>query len=244
MDIKEILEDENHLEYLSRSVQVQALDGFTITRTSSKSIASPGESVNITITLYNQSGYEVSNIHITDTISEGATFKSGSVTIGGISYSGISIVNGFDVNQIIPSGNSETITYTIIMANPMIDGVFDVKIQSDLTYNVYRITYTQQSYVYTIDFPHGEMEIIKTSDKSVVISGQFITFQNIVKNTGTLEDRDVFFQDKLSNDLTFVEGSVIIDGVKYVDYNPIDGFSLDTIAGKSQKVVTFENFVN
>lgn len=228
---------------LSQKVKVQALDGFTITRTSSLSVASPGEVVNITITLYNTSGYEVSNIHITDTISEGATFQAGSVTIGGISYAGISIVSGFDVNQIIPSGNSETITYKIVMANPMIDGVFDVKIQSSLTYNVYRIAYTQESSVYTVDFPHGEMEIIKSSDKSVVTSGQFLKYQNIIKNTGTLTDNNVVFTDVIPQELTFVEGSVVIDGEKFEDYNPVDGISLGTISGKSQKIVSFETFV-
>ncbi len=240
-----ILDNLNYYGDLHKKVKIQgALEGFTISRTTSVSVASPGETVNVTITLYNQSGYEVSGIHITDTISEGATFLSGSVTIGGISYGGISIVNGFDVNQIIPSGNSETITYKIVMANPMIDGVFDVKIQSTLTYNVYRIAYDQQSEIFTVDFPHGEMQIVKTSDKSVVVSGQTLTFQNIVRNTGTLTDTNVIFRDDIPPDLTFVEGSVIIDGVSFYDYNPINGFSLDTIAGKSQKVVSFETVVN
>lgn len=243
MDIIKDIEKYNFTQ-LNGKVKVQGLDGFTVTRSASKNVASPGEIINQTITIYNNSGYEVSNIVITDTISEGATFKDRSVVIGGVSYGDANPISGFNINQIIPSGNSETITYSIVMSDPMPDKVYSVNLQSNLTYNVGRLSYSQSSDVYTIDFYHGVIEIIKTSDKSVVISGQKLKFQNIVKNTGTLTNTDVFFKDTIPNGMEFIEGSVEIDSVKYLDFDPIKGFSLDTIAGKSQKVVTFEVLID
>jgi len=222
------------------NVATQALEDFSIVRTGSEHTAAPGTVVNQTLTLYNKSQYEIDSVHVQDTISQGATFQARSVSVGGRSFPDIDPTNGFDLNEIIASGNSETITYKIVMDDPMPDAVRKVNLQSTVQFNVGKQSHTQQSNVYVVDFTHGEIEIEKTSDKSAVIKGQTLLFQNVVKNTGTLEDDDVFFIDTIPQGMTFVEKSVKIDDVSYPDYNPVDGFSLGNILGKSQKTVTFD----
>lgn len=222
------------------TIATQALEDFSIVRTGSEHTAAPGTVVNQTLTLYNKSQYEIDGVHIQDTISQGATFQAKSVYIGGRSFPDINPLNGFDLNEIIASGNSETITYKIVMDDPMPDTARKVNLQSNVQFNVGKQSHTQQSNVYVVDFTHGEIEIEKTSDKSAVIKGQTLLFQNVVKNIGTLEDTNVFFIDTIPQGMTFVEKSVKIDDVLYEDYNPSNGFSLGNISGKSQKTVTFE----
>lgn len=216
------------------------LDGLTIDRTGSKTVAEPGEEVSQTITIYNKMDYEMSNIKITDTISEGATFKARTLAIGGISYGDLDPTKGFNVNVIIPTGNSETITYTIVMEDPKPDGVRSVNLVSSVAFQLGRISYTKESSSSAVEFTHGEIDVIKTSDKTAVLKGDKILYQCVIKNTGTLVDNDVEFVDVLPIGTTFVEGSVKIDGVSFPDYNPQNGFVIGGIAGKSQKTVTFE----
>ena len=99
---------------------------------------------------------------------------------------------------------------------------------------------TQKSNETKIDIAFSEISISKTTDKSAVISGQKLVFQSVIKNIGTLEDSDVFFEDTLPQGVKFVDGSVKIDGVLYLDYDPNIGFDLGTIPAKSQKTITFE----
>lgn len=225
-------------------VEILAIeDNFIITRRGATEIVSPGDTVNQTITLYNKTDYEITGIHVKDTITSGANYYPNSLQIGGISYA-VNPLTGFDVNEIIAPGNSETITYKLILDDPLPDGVRTIDVYTTVDFKIYRTSYTKNSDVYTIETPHGDIVIDKTSDKSIVIKGQTITFQNVVRNTGTLQNTDVFFQDDIPAETSFVEGSVTIDGTSYPDYNPQDGFSLGEIDGKSRKIVTFEVVVN
>ena len=212
---------------------------FTVTRTGSKSVASSFEEVNQTITLYNNTDQEVSNISIVDTIKTGATFKPNSVQIGGISYPDLDPTEGFSLNSSISVGNSETITYTVIMDqfNPTITTSVDLVSLVNLVYGIDE--YIVNSNTYTIEFPHGEIEIENTSDKSAVIQGQTLMFQSVVKNTGTLTDTNLIFKNPIPQGTTYVDGSVTIDGAPYLDYEPHVGFPLDPIDGKSERVITF-----
>lgn len=229
------------------NVSVQSndiLDNLSIVRTGSKAVAEPGEEISQTITIYNKMDYEMSSIKITDTISSGATFKPRTVTIGGISYGDLNPTSGFNVNVIIPTGNSETITYFVVMDNPKPDGVREVSLSSTVDFQLGRISYSKVSDASKIEFTHGEIDIVKTSDKTAVVKGQKIIYQSVVKNTGTIVDNDVSFKDEIPAGTTFVAGSVKIDNVSYPDYDPTLGFTLGAIDAKSQKVVTFEALVN
>ncbi len=216
------------------------LDGVTIVRTTAKETANEGDIINQTITVNNECGYEISNVIITDTITEGGSFVSSSVVIGGVSYPYANPINGFSLNVIIPSGNSETVTYNLKIDSPVPDDVTAVRLTSNMTYNVGRLAYSQDSNTIAIDIPHGIISIAKTSDKSAVIRGQRLKFQSVVKNTGNLNDTNVFFQDNIPSGTTFIPQSVTIDDVPYPDYHPQTGFSLDTIDANTQKTVTFE----
>lgn len=234
-----ILKNQN----LENSITIQEF-GFSVTRTGSKGVADPGSTVSQTITLYNTSGQTISNIYLEDTITIGAKFKENSVQIGGIAAAGVDPTGGFMINGEIPSGNSETITYDIILDNPMPESVKSVNLSSLIRYQTNEGSFTANSNIYTIEIPHGEIVIEKTSNKSAVIKGQTLMFQNVVKNTGTLQNTDVFFKDEIPVGTTFVEKSVKIDDVAFPDYNPQTGFSLGEIDGKSEKIVTFEVIIN
>lgn len=54
---------------------------FLKEKSSAKKFASPGDEIEQTITLTNNSDYEITNIQIQDELSAGANFKAGSLTV-------------------------------------------------------------------------------------------------------------------------------------------------------------------
>ncbi|WP_219631871.1 DUF11 domain-containing protein [Burkholderia pseudomallei] len=69
----------------------------------------------------------------------------------------------------------------------------------------------------------GLLSISKSSSKSTAVVGDSITYTVDIKNIGTEIAQNLFFQDKIDLNCSFVDGSVIIDGIEYTEYNPVDG---------------------
>ncbi|MDO7203736.1 hypothetical protein Q5M85_05715 [Paraclostridium bifermentans] len=56
--------------------------------------------------------------------------------------------------------------------------------------------------------------------------------------------KNLFFQDKIDLNCSFVDGSVIIDGIEYTEYNPVDGISLPNLPVGSSTKIVFQCKVN
>lgn len=80
---------------------------------------------------------------------------------------------------------------------------------------------------------------VKTVSQSTVSIGETVQYTVTLENTCTQPLTDVFFQDIIPNGLTFVPGSVIVDGVLFPGDNPEVGFFLPNIMGGETATVTF-----
>ena len=68
--------------------------------------------------------------------------------------------------------------------------------------------------------------------------GGIIQYTSVNANTGTVTQEGLVFIDPIPSGATFVEGSVVIDGIPYPSYNPESGFALPVLAqGESVSVV-------
>lgn len=217
---------------------------FLLQRRGSKDIVMAGNEVNQTFSLQNNTGFDISNIMIVDTIGDGATFKERSLQIDGISYADFSPINGFTLPEKIKSGNSSTITYRVIIDDPLEDSIRIIGVASSVTFTINGLEQTKNSNVYQMKVASGDVFISKTSNISVTIKGQTLTFQNIIQNTGTQKNTNVFFQDLIPEGTTFVENSVKFDGVSKEGLNPQNGFMLPDIEGESRLTVSFDVVVN
>ena len=225
---------------VSNGISLQAETNLTYNRTSEKDFAAPGEILTQSLTLTNNSASEIYSIFVKDYIPDGVSFDPSTVSIGGASFPTYDPNTGFYFRGTLPTGHSQTMTYSIKVADPISDEITSLTLYSDINYGINGGELTQKSNETKIDIAFSEISISKTTDKSAVISGQKLVFQSVIKNIGTLEDSDVFFEDTLPQGVKFVDGSVKIDGVLYLDYDPNIGFDLGTIPAKSQKTITFE----
>lgn len=97
--------------------------------------------------------------------------------------------------------------------------------------------YVPNALALQIDSKGANIEIAKSADKTFVDVGEEITYQLVVKNTGTVEALDVTVTDLLPNETTLVDGSITVDGVPYVGSLPV---VIPSIAAGQSSTVTFK----
>lgn len=234
------MNEENEIKVLANDEEIK----FFLQRRGSKDIVMLGDEVNQTFILQNNTEYDISDISIIDTIGDGATFKERSLQIDGTSYVNFSPVNGFTLPEKIKAGNSATVTYKVTIDDALDDSIRIIGVSSNVTFTINGEEQTKNSNVYQMKVASGDVFISKTSNISVTIKGQTLTFQNIIQNTGTQKNTNVSFQDSIPQGTTFVENSVKIDGVTQQGANPQNGFMLPDIEGESRLTVSFDVVVN
>ncbi len=215
---------------------------FTMVRTASADIVMAGNEVNQTLTLTNKSQFDISNIYIVDTLSQGISFKNLSVYVDGTSYPGYNPVNGFTLQNVIKASNSATITYKVLVDSdpPSVMSVF-----STINYVANGVQYeNEKSNTLKMELASGELSVNKTSDKSGAKQGEKLTYQIEIQNVGNVTQNSVVLKDQLPSDVTLVSGTVKVDGEVRSNVNLASGFTVGNIYAKEKKVVTFDVTVN
>lgn len=227
----------------SNEVIVENMSGFKAIRTSDKTYAIPSQEVTQTLTLTNNSGEEVKNVIITDTISVGATFKAGSVTINSVSMPDADPTIALVLESSIPNGSAVVISYALIVdEKPTVE---EFTTTSQVTYDLDdKASLDTTSNTLTTAIVLEKLSVVKTSNLSAVIKGQTLTYQIAVINEGNIKNTLITLTDPLSSEVTFVEDSVKIDNVSKTGYNPTTGFSLPDLNANEKTVVTFDVTIN
>ena len=218
-------------------------EAFTKVLSSAVTEAIAKEEIEQTLVLTNTGDITITEISIKNTISAGATFKAGSLTIDDVSQSTFNPVTGYELQKDIANGETVTVKYTIVIDDePTVSEVTDT---AEITYTVGEVdNLVENSNTVTIDIKNDVIKIVKTSSASAVIKGQTLTFQNVITNEGDVTNTELVFKDPIPAGTTFVDGSVKIDNVSQPTYNPETGFSLNDLEPNGQIVVTFDVTIN
>ncbi len=216
---------------------------FLKERTSEKTFIMAGGVVTQNLKLTNNSMYSIIDTHIQDELSAGCTFKAGSLKIDGVSQPDLDPVVGFDLSDDIASGSECTISYDIEVA--YVDFPANVTTKSIITYSVNEMTdFEENSNSVEIKVENQLLTIVKSVDKEQVKTGDTVTYKHIVTNSGTIKNTNVFFSDALPSGVTFVDGSVMIDGVSDDQLDPNAGFELNDLDVNKSTTVTFDATVD
>lgn len=210
---------------------------FVKTRQTEKTYGLPSDEILQTLSLQNDSEYDITNVHIKDTFSSGIAFKEGSLKIDDTEYPDLT-PDGYNLPIDIPSGTTVNVTYYVVVdANPTVSSAQSV---SKITYSVNEVDNLQEmSNEVDIEIVVEKISIVKTSSQTAVISGQKLTFQHVITNEGKTTQTDIMFYDPLPQGVKFIEDSVKIDNVEKLGFNP-SGFKLDDLQPNASVTVTFE----
>ncbi len=212
---------------------------FLKTRISAKDSAEPKGEIVQTITLTNNSEFQIFDITVKETINDplGKNQKVDSLMVDGIARPGEDIFTGISLDP-IEKNESRTITYTLVIAEQPAQDM--LKLKTEITYSVNEVTnlkeYTNESDISVVE---AVITINKTSDVTAVVEGGTITFVHEIKNEGNTKHTDLFFSDQLPQGVTFVAGSVTIDDVQQESFDPVAGFNLGDLDVLKSIVVKF-----
>ena len=217
---------------------------FKKTRTTAKDYGVPSEEILQTLVLENLSDYPITQINLKETISAGASFKQGSVKINEILYPNLDIVSGFELPvALATTGDKVTILYSVIIDEAPVSA--STEIFSTLSYTVnYDLMLSEDTEKIAIEIYDEKLVITKSADKLAVVSSQTLSFENVIKNEGKATHTNIMFYDPIPQGITFVKGTVKIDGNTKPDYDPSVGFALDDLSPNAQITISFDVVVD
>lgn len=214
---------------------------FTKVKTSNKTFLQEGDVATQTVTLQNTSLINITNVVFSDTLSAGATYVAGSVVVNGVPQPTYDLIAGFNIGDLPPNGVA-VVSYQIRADNPMT--ATPVTNYATVAYTAENRNLNENSNVVELIIVSNRLTIVKTVDKSVAVKGETLHYTSTVTNTGTLLKTNLVFTDPIPAGTTFVTGSVKIDGVPQISYNPAVGFALANLPVGASTVVEFDVTVN
>jgi uncharacterized repeat protein (TIGR01451 family)/fimbrial isopeptide formation D2 family protein len=171
---------------------------YTVAKTASETVASPGDTVTYTVTVKNtgQWDYTAANpATFTDDLSkvlDDATYNNDAT--GGATITG----NTLSWSGALAAGATQTITYSVKIDNP---DTGDKILTNVVTPNTTGGTCLTEASC-TTTTPVQSYEVTKTADRTDVVPGQTVTYTVTVKNTGSVaytSAAPASFEDSLSN---------------------------------------------
>lgn len=214
---------------------------FTKEKSSDKDFLQEGETATQTVVLTNNSQVNITNAFFADTMSAGASYVDGSVTVGGVSEPTFDLVAGFDIGDFAP-GASLTITYQITADNPRTQPL--VNNYGTVNYTAEERNLSENTNTVEIALVSNRLTITKEVDKSVAVKGEKLHYTSTITNTGSLIKTNLSFTDDIPAGTTFIVDSVLVDGVAKPGLNPQNGFALDDLGVGESVVVEFDVLVN
>lgn len=231
------------ISYSNKVTTLIELGNLTSTKAVDKAYATIGDTVNYTITLNNTGNADCFNVQFKDTIQSNATLVSGSVKINGITHSSYDPSAGFTLDT-IPGYGSTVVTFAVTVKTLPSD--YTLYNRSITNYNYYvnpsnpPVSAESTSNTVSTMINVGSLTATKAVSKAYATINDLITYTVNIVNTGNTLAKNVNFRDVIATGLTFVPGSVTINGVSYPSYNPYASFTLGNIISGDTAIVKFD----
>lgn len=205
-----------------------------------------GETSVHTVAVTNNSQTKLFDMLFKDTMSDGASYVPGSVTVNGVSQPTYDPIAGFALPDLDP-GQSVPITYTVRADSPMTQST--VTDFATLNYSVNdpergNVNFSENTNTVSLEVVSDRIEVVKSVNKTYAVKGDLLHYTSTLNNVGTMTKTNIVFKDPIPSGTTFVAGSVKIDGTPYPAYDPQSGFPIADLAAGASATVEFDVEVN
>ena len=208
--------------------------------------ALPGQTLTYTITITNNGNITIEDLLLVDTAPVDTTFVIGSVTINGINQPNANPENGITLGNLAPN-ESAIITFQVTISSSTLQSAINndasVSYTATLDPNEPPITITKQTNTVTTTLIEPIINIEKTSDKSLAVIGDIITFTLAVLNDSPIPTISTSILDTIPAGSTFVENSVTINGAPVPNVRPDTGINIGALPADSIATITFKVLV-
>ncbi|MGL4849715.1 MAG: DUF7507 domain-containing protein, partial [Clostridium sp.] len=224
-----------------------------ILKTASKDYADLNEDITYTIAIRNSGNVEATNVFVKDTIPSHTTFINGSIYLDNELLASANIEDGITINKILPN-ETRTITFKVKVTS--IPNPNKIENSATLSYSFIvnpidqsEDKKTANTNIVTTTINNGEINpntggLVKTVDKRYAKPGEELTYTIKVKNTGNIKVNNVIVTDTPPDYTSFINGSILVDGVLRSGDNIISGISLGTLNVNEERVVSYRVVIN
>ncbi|MGL4772242.1 MAG: DUF7507 domain-containing protein, partial [Clostridium sp.] len=241
-------------QYYSKSVQSNTVStiivrpGLTATKVVNKAYATLQDVLNYSIQVKNSGNRKISKLSFKDFLSNGATFLSGSLKIDGVEYSSFDPIAGFNLpNDLIPGQDVMVefqATVTSVPTPPQVTNYAAVNGEYYINPQGQPYPITAESNTVTTNINVGSLSNNKAVDKMFAKVNDTVNYTSTITNTGNVNATNLSFTDAMQAELSFVSGTVSINGVLYPSLNPTNGFALSNLAPNQSVTVAFTAKIN
>lgn len=228
----------------SNSVSTQINSGEIVAiKSVDKTFATIGDTISYTITLSNPGNVTSQNIIFTDTLPDGTTFISGTLTNDSGTQQIGNPANGIQIGNINPN-RTAVITLNVLVTNiPSINPISNsssVQFAHVVDPSQPAVSQTNVSNTVSTTINSAILTTKKSADKSIVSVGDTITYTTTIRNTGNTAATNITFTSAIPANTTFIPNSVTINGVQQSGAQPALGVNIPNIAPGETVTVTFQ----
>ncbi|MBE7149444.1 DUF11 domain-containing protein [Bacillus mycoides] len=208
--------------------------------------ALPSQTLTYTITTTNSGIVTIEDLLAIDTVPVDTTFLTGSVTINGINQPNANPENGITLGNLAPN-ESVVITFQVTISSSTLQTAINndafVSYTVTIDPNEPPITITKQTNTVTTTLIDPMINIEKTADKSIVVTGDIITFTLDVFNHSPIPTISTSILDTIPAGTTFIENSVTINGTPVRNIRPDTGINIGSLSADGVATITFKVLV-
>ena len=224
-----------------------AVAELTLNKSVDKIYATVGNTISYTVNVKNTGSVNATKLIFKDLNPTNTTFVPHTVVVDGVNQETFDPNVGFALLDLI-SNQSHTVSFNIMVDSLPLSGKVDNIAYVSFDYKLIPTdpidNKTAHSNNVTTYINLGKLNITKTVNTMYATIGDVLSYTIKVENIGNITCKNVFFQDIIQSESTFVPESVKVNGVTKSSYNPNTGFNLDDIIKNDITIVTFNVIVN
>ncbi|PNQ84997.1 DUF7507 domain-containing protein [Paenibacillus polymyxa] len=225
---------------LSNIVSVSiSLPNVAVTKSAGFTSVSVGETLTYSVNAVNNGIDPITNALITDPLPSSVSFVPGSVTVGGSPVSTADPRSGIPVGN-ISAGASVLVSYAVLVN--AVPSVQPLQNTASVSFTSGTFTGTSQTNTVAVPVYQPRISIAKSASTTAATIGDTILYTLSVTNSGNY-NASVTLTDAIPSGSTFIENSVVINGVSQPGASPAAGIFIGTVSPQSPITLTFQTVV-